>query len=53
MLRKSERLIFEKPTQRDFERYYEIHSDPETNLYNPYGPMKLVYQSKLMCPMLD
>ncbi len=53
MLRKSERLIFEKPTLRDFERYYEIHSDPETNLYNPYGPMKFDRAKVLFQEILD
>lgn len=25
----------------DFERFYEIHSDPQTNLFNSDGPMNL------------
>lgn len=35
------RLIFNIPVEDDFDRYYEIHSDPQTNLFNPSGPMSL------------
>lgn len=35
----TEHLLFEKPSPNDFQRFYEINSDPETNLYNPHGPM--------------
>ena len=37
----TDRLLLSKPVQEDFNRYYEIHSDPETNLFNPHGPMDL------------
>ena len=37
----SSRLLFAQPVQEDFNRFYEIHSDPETNLFNPNGPMNL------------
>lgn len=37
----TERLILAIPSQPDFERYFAIHSDPETNLFNPNGPMNL------------
>ncbi len=39
MVKKSTHLIFEKPDRDDFRRFYEINSDPETNLYNPAGAM--------------
>ena len=40
-MQQSDRLILQRPQPGDFERYYEIHSDPETNLFNPSGPMNL------------
>lgn len=40
-MQQSDRLILHRPQPGDFERYYEIHSDPETNLFNPSGPMNL------------
>ncbi|MGJ1205671.1 GNAT family N-acetyltransferase [Sphingobacterium lactis] len=35
----TERLILEQPTAADFQRFYEIYGDPETNAFNPYGGM--------------
>ena len=35
----TERLILRKTEKEDFERFFEINKDPETNLYNPGGPM--------------
>ena len=35
----SERLIFEEPKVNDFDRFYEINADPETNFFNPNGAM--------------
>ena len=37
----SERLVYDKPQEKDFQRYFEIHSDPQTNLFNPAGPLTL------------
>ncbi|NTS40324.1 GNAT family N-acetyltransferase [Flavisolibacter sp. BT320] len=37
----SERLLFDRPKREDFERFYAIHSDPQTNLFNPNGPLNL------------
>lgn len=34
----SHRLELSRPTESDFQRYFEIQSDPETNLFNPKGP---------------
>ncbi|WP_185288245.1 GNAT family N-acetyltransferase [Chryseobacterium lactis] len=35
----TDRLMFKTPNQEDFQRYFEINADPQTNLYNPYGAM--------------
>jgi RimJ/RimL family protein N-acetyltransferase len=35
------RLLLKQPHKTDFEPFYHINSDPETNLFNPYGPMDL------------
>jgi len=40
-MEQSNRLIFDIPKVDDFKRFYEIHSDPETNLFNPKGPLNL------------
>lgn len=37
----SGRLNLEIPRLVDFTRYYEIYADPQTNLFNPSGPMNL------------
>jgi RimJ/RimL family protein N-acetyltransferase len=33
------RLILKQPSKEDFQRYFEINSDPKTNLFNPNGSM--------------
>ncbi|MET0244897.1 MAG: GNAT family N-acetyltransferase [Flavitalea sp.] len=38
---RAKRLILSQPVDADFQRYFEIYSDPETNLFNPMGPMDL------------
>lgn len=38
-MQQSSRLLFDKPTTEDFARFYAIHSDPQTNLFNPDGPL--------------
>ena len=40
-MQQSDRLILDRPQKDDFIRFYEIHSDPKTNLFNPSGPMKM------------
>ena len=40
-MKQSDRLIYDIPQQDDFIRFYEIHSDPQTNLFNPNGPLNL------------
>lgn len=40
-MQRSNRLILDMPQPGDFERFYEINSDPNTNLFNPAGPMNL------------
>ncbi len=37
----SNRLILDVPHADDLKRFYEINSDPQTNLFNPDGPMDL------------
>jgi len=37
----TENLILRKPENDDFERFFEINRDPQTNLYNPSGPMNI------------
>lgn len=49
----SNRLLFSKPAKDDFIRFYEIHSDPETNLFNPNGAMNFVTAEKAFAKMLD
>ncbi len=39
-MKTTERLILLRPERSDLERYFEIHSAPETNLFNPFGPIK-------------
>ena len=36
----TKRLILRRPTKADIDALFEIHSNPETNVYNPAGPMK-------------
>ncbi|MBS0030373.1 GNAT family N-acetyltransferase [Chitinophaga sp. 22321] len=40
MTQQTDRLILAPPQQPDVERYFEIFSDPDTNLFNPNGPLK-------------
>jgi len=37
----SDRLIFGRPVKEDLKRFYKINADPDTNLFNPSGPMSL------------
>lgn len=34
------RLIIRKPILEDLDDLFQIHADPQTNLYNPAGPVK-------------
>lgn len=52
MLR-TKRLILDKPTESDFNRFYEIQSDPQTNLFNPAGPMDLAKAKKVFEEMIN
>ncbi|MVZ65194.1 GNAT family N-acetyltransferase [Sphingobacterium sp. DK4209] len=36
---KSSRLAYYRPSKEDFKAYFAINADPETNLFNPHGPM--------------
>ncbi len=33
------RLVLRRPSETDLEAIFEVHSDPETNVHNPAGPM--------------
>ncbi|MEN7548715.1 GNAT family N-acetyltransferase [Rapidithrix thailandica] len=35
----TERLILKQPEHDDIDHFFEIYSDPETNLFNPLGPV--------------
>lgn len=34
------RLVLRRPSEADLKAILEVHSDPETNVHNPTGPMK-------------
>jgi RimJ/RimL family protein N-acetyltransferase len=42
----SRRLILNEPVKEDFKRFYEIHADPDTNLFNPAGAMTMEIAEK-------
>ncbi|MCJ7934149.1 MAG: GNAT family N-acetyltransferase [Chryseobacterium sp.] len=49
----TERLILRKPTKEDFERFFEINHDPQTNIHNPSGPMSFEKAESTFTRMLD
>lgn len=49
----TERLILRKPAKEDFERFFEINHDPETNIHNPSGPMSFEKAENTFTKMLD
>lgn len=51
-MRQTERLLFTKPAEDDLQRFYEINADPETNLFNPHGPMTQEYAQEAFDEML-
>jgi RimJ/RimL family protein N-acetyltransferase len=48
MLTSSARLTYRKPEEIDFGRLFEIYSDPQTQRFNPAGPMKTIDQAKAL-----
>lgn len=44
----SDRLVLRKPQKEDLQSLYEIHSDFETNRYNPKGPHQTINETKMM-----
>jgi len=44
----TKRLILRKPSRTDRQALFEIHGDPNTNRFNPYGPHKSVEESETM-----
>ncbi|WP_426476699.1 GNAT family N-acetyltransferase [Chryseobacterium sp. CBSDS_008] len=49
----TERLILRKPTEEDFERFFEINHDPQTNIHNPSGPMSFEKAKNTFAKILD
>lgn len=49
----TERLILRKPAKEDFESFFEINRDPETNIHNPSGPMSFEKAENTFIKMLD
>jgi [ribosomal protein S5]-alanine N-acetyltransferase len=49
----TDRLILDKPLQQDFKRFYEINSDPETNLFNPNGAMSFESAKKAFVEIIE
>ncbi|GAE63612.1 Protein N-acetyltransferase, RimJ/RimL family [Chryseobacterium indologenes] len=49
----TERLILRKPAKEDFERFFEINHDPETNIHNPSGPMSFEKAEGTFTRMLE
>lgn len=50
---KSDRLLLKRPTESDFERYFQINNDPETNVFNPYGPMNREIASEIFGKVIE
>jgi [ribosomal protein S5]-alanine N-acetyltransferase len=46
MMYYTDRLLLDQPQLSDLDRYYEIFSDPATNLYNPFGPIKSLEEAR-------
>ncbi len=42
----TERLILRPPRESDLAAIFAIHSDPETNVYNPSGPMRHMHEAE-------
>ena len=49
----TERLILRKPAKEDFESFFEINHDLETNIHNPGGPMSFEKAENTFTRMLD
>lgn len=47
------RLILRKPAKEDFEKFFEINHDPETNVHNPAGPMSFQKAESTFTRMLE
>lgn len=42
----TDRLILRPPLERDLNSLFQIYSDPETNVYNPFGPISNVNKAE-------
>ncbi|MET3034747.1 GNAT family N-acetyltransferase [Chryseobacterium sp. NRRL B-14859] len=49
----TERLILRRPAKEDFERFFEINHDPQTNIHNPGGPMSFEKAESTFAKMFD
>ena len=49
----TKRLILEKPTPKDFQRFYEINSNPQNNLFNPLGAMSYEVAKEVFHKLLE
>lgn len=47
------RLVIETISGKDFQRFYEINSDPKTNLFNPHGSMSYDVAKEVFADMLN
>lgn len=52
-MQQSDRLILDRPQKDDFIRFYEIHSDLQTNLFNPSGPMNMKKAKTAFIEMME
>ncbi len=52
-MQQSDRLVLDRPQKNDFIRFYEIHSDPQTNLFNPNGPMNMEKAKTAFIEMME
>ncbi len=49
----ADNLVVARPLQEDFGRFLEIYSDPQTNLFNPKGPMNANIARIVFSHLLD
>ena len=47
------RLVLRRPSKADVKAIFDVHSDPETNVHNPVGPMKNLFGSRFAARGMD
>ena len=45
-MEKTDRLLLQRPNNKDLEMFYRINKNPQNNLFNPSGPMKSISIAK-------